>query len=138
MPSKRGASSWLSAVRPAKNRNGISFSTRPAARLRPQGSRGTSRSGGVSIGSASAAIRTSQPDGATRNARPRAKAACGVASSQDSTLAATRGRPDDGAPAGIVPLGAIHASASIARPSAIGIATKAETRVARVAETSPG
>ena len=133
MPSMRGASSWLSAVSPAKNRNGISFSTRPAARLSPQGSRGTSRSGGVSIGSTSAAIRTSQPDGATRNARPSANAACGVASSQDRNFAAIRGSPGCA-----VPAGAIHASASIARPSAIGSATNAETSVARAAEAKPG
>ncbi len=43
-----------------------------------------------------------------------------------------------GKPARTVLEGAIHASISIASPSAIGIATKAEITVARAADARPG
>jgi hypothetical protein len=81
----RAASTWPIAARVIRNRNGISLITKPAINVSPAGSWATIMSGGranpVAQGDAS---RSSQPLGASRNARPKATVTWGTDSSGDN------------------------------------------------------
>ena len=82
MRSWGSARTWPSAPKVIRTRNGVSFRTRPKASASPSGSCTSGTSGGVCQPVGQGAItRTSQPDGAIRNARPTASARCGTASS---------------------------------------------------------
>ena len=71
-----------SAPKVIRMRKGVSFRTRPQVSASPSGSCTSSTSGGVCQPAGQGAIsRTSQPEGAIRNARPTASARCGTASS---------------------------------------------------------
>lgn len=111
-----------------KNKNGISLATNPAISAIPQGSWIIAISGGRSHPANCATSLTIQPDGAIRNASPKAAVACGTDRIGDKTRCMARNMR--------VPCQAAQKSMTIA--TEIAVAIKPLTNDSRIDAPRPG